>query len=38
VLNTTAIGATLVLLGAGIFLLVLVLKGRKQSSEPKERA
>ncbi len=38
VLNTTAIGATLVLLGAGSFLLVLVLKGRRKSSEPKEHA
>ena len=39
VLNTTAIGATVVLLGAGLFLAILILKGRKQQPEtkPKER-
>ena len=38
VVNTTAIGATIVLLGAGIFLGVLVLKGRKHSNDTKERS
>jgi protein SCO1/2 len=37
VVNATAIGAIVVLLGAAIFLTVLVLKGRKNSTESKER-
>jgi protein SCO1/2 len=38
VINTTVIGAIIVLLGAGIFLAVLVLKGRNNPSEKKERS
>jgi protein SCO1/2 len=38
VLNTTIIGAIVVLLSASIFLTVLILKGRKNSTDTKERS